>query len=93
MSTLNNLKEKAEKAEIRPYTKKDLALLYNVSTRCFASMIHPFKESIGKKKGWYYSMRQVSIIFERCGIPDDFLPDEFIPENKNPNAETVLKNP
>jgi hypothetical protein len=63
--------------QLKPYTKKELAIFYKVSTYCFSTMISNFQKEIGKKKGWYYSVKQVQIIFEKLGYPDCFLSDEF----------------
>ncbi len=70
MTTVTNVK-------LRPYTKKELAALYKVSARCFFTMLDDFQKEIGKKKGWYYSVKQVKVIFEKLGYPDSFLPDEL----------------
>jgi hypothetical protein len=64
-------------SEIKPYTKKELALLYEVSSRCFSTMLIPFVNEIGKKEGWYYNVRQVTIIFEKLGYPNSLLSDEL----------------
>jgi len=73
-------KSKSIRADIKPYSKKEMAFLYGVSPRCFDTMVHPFKELIGKKRGWYYNVNQVKIIFEKLGYPDIFLNDEYKPE-------------
>jgi hypothetical protein len=71
---------KSRKAEIRPYSKKELAILYEVSPRCFYTMVQPFEPLIGKKRGWYYNVNQVKVIFEKLGYPNVFLKDEYKPE-------------
>lgn len=63
---------------IRPYSKSQLAALYEVSNRTFYTLIKPFEELIGKKVGKYYTVRQVELIFECLGLPPCLLPDEFI---------------
>ena len=63
------------RAEIKPYTKKDLSNLYEVSVRCLSTMLEPFEEEIGKKSGWYYNVNQVKIIFHKLGYPNVFLPE------------------
>jgi hypothetical protein len=77
------------KSGIRPYTKKDLAALYELSTRAFYTMFRPHEELVGKKSGRYYSILQVETIFKRLGLPPCLLKDEFI----KPNTEAEkLKN-
>jgi transcriptional regulator GlxA family with amidase domain len=66
------------KAGIKPYTKKDLATLYQLSPRAFYSMFKPHEHLVGKKFGRYYSILQVETIFARLGLPNSLLQDEFI---------------
>lgn len=68
------------RAELRPYSKKELANLYKVTTHCLTTMLEPFQALIGKKRGWYYNVNQVKIIFASLGYPDDFLPDDYTSE-------------
>jgi hypothetical protein len=67
-----------KKAGIRPYMKKDLANLYQLSPRAFYTMLKPHEHLIGKKVGRYYSVLQVEIIFAKLGLPNILLPDEYI---------------
>jgi hypothetical protein len=68
------------KVEIKPYCKKDLAYLYEMSPRCFRTLLLPFEERVGKKSGRYYSVKQVEIIFNCIGLPPCMLSDEFVPK-------------
>ncbi|MEW6058407.1 MAG: hypothetical protein AB1540_17535 [Bdellovibrionota bacterium] len=71
---------------LRPYTKKELADLYEVSDRCFSTMLKPFEQFIGKKKGWYYNVNQVTVIFQKLGYPAVLLSDAYQPKFKvDPN--------
>lgn len=70
------------KKDLRPYTKKELAVLYNRSVTCFNKMIAPYTEDIGEKKGWYYTVSQVDVIFKKLQPPDCFLKDEYQPPEK-----------
>lgn len=63
------------KEEIKPYSKKELAILYEVSPRCLDTMLKPFDEEIGKKKGWYFNVKQIRTIFDKLGYPNAFLKD------------------
>jgi hypothetical protein len=64
--------------DIKPYSKKELANLYEVSTRCFSTMLLPFNESIGKKSGRYFNVKQVEGIFKHLGYPNSLLVDELV---------------
>ncbi len=58
-----------EKPEIKPYSLKELAGLYNVSKNTFKKWLEPVKSQIGKRVGYYYSVHQVEIIFKHLGVP------------------------
>lgn len=58
-----------EITELKPYTTKELALIYGVCTRTFSKWIKPFSMDIGIRQGRYYSVTQSRIIFERLGMP------------------------
>ncbi len=55
--------------EIRPYSLKELSLLYNISIKSFNTWLSPFKEEVGKRQGRYYNVLQIEIIFHRLGPP------------------------
>jgi hypothetical protein len=61
---------------IRPYTHRELALLYGVSWKTFQRWLKPYEKQIGPKRGHFYSAGQVRIIFECIGPPGILLFDE-----------------
>jgi hypothetical protein len=65
------------KTGIKPYTKKDLSNLYELSPRAFYTMFKTHEEAVGKKTGRYYSILQVETIFAKLGLPPCLLPDEL----------------
>ena len=71
------MSNKINRAEIKPFTKKELANLYEITPHCFTTMLKPFNESIGKKTGRYYTVKQVESIFSSLGYPNSFLKDEL----------------
>lgn len=68
-ATQEFLAEKGNFIHVKPYSTKELTNLYGVSDKTFRKWIEPFKEQIGEKRGAYYSVRQVRIIFEKLDIP------------------------
>jgi len=61
MKTVRNI-------ELKPYSVTDLAKIYGVCNRTFKKWVNEIKE-VGTKKGRYYSIPQVKIIFENMKIP------------------------
>lgn len=56
-------------AEIKPYNKKQLSSLYNVSTLTLRSWLKPFSTEIGQYNGKCYTIAQIQIIFSKIGNP------------------------
>lgn len=57
--------------QVKPYKQKELSDLYGVSKKTFTKWLIPFKDKIGERKGHYYSVEQVKIIFNLLGIPSN----------------------
>lgn len=55
---------------IRPYSKKELRLMYQVSEKTMTRWLRPHLEKIGPREGRYYNVRQVTVIFQVFGLPD-----------------------
>ncbi len=62
--------------DIKPYTLKEIAEVYGVCDKTVKRWIEPFKDEIGQRRGRFYNVTQVKIIFERLGLPGTL--DEFI---------------
>lgn len=54
---------------LKPYTAKELAAMYGVERRTFNKWLEPFGNEIGERKGRYFTVVQVKIIFTRLGLP------------------------
>lgn len=54
---------------IRPYSKKELAHAYEVSSLTLRNWLKPFNHVIGEYKGRKFTPKQVECIFERLGEP------------------------
>ena len=67
----------SQREGLKPYTKKELAGLYELSTRSFYTLLKPHEEFIGKKMGRYYSVLQVEHIFQKLGMPSCLLRDDL----------------
>ncbi|MFT3979453.1 MAG: MerR family transcriptional regulator [Ferruginibacter sp.] len=55
--------------QARPYTNKELAALYGVSTKTLRTWLLRHQQSIGPKSGRYFTSKQVRIIFDGLGEP------------------------
>lgn len=58
-----------DKFELKAYSKKELAEIYQVSVKTFNSWLKPFEDKVGAKRGRYYTVNQVKIILETIGLP------------------------
>ena len=56
--------------EFKPYTIKQISVIYGVSLQTIRRWLIPFHDKIGKRQGHFYNVNQVRIIFESFGIPD-----------------------
>jgi hypothetical protein len=61
--------------KIKPYTVLELARLYGVGDRTMKKWIKPFDKEIGIKIGYFYTIAQVKIIFEKLGTLGDVIND------------------
>lgn len=61
--------------QIKPHTILELAKLYGVSDRTMKKWLKPFEPEIGNKIGYFYTIAQVKIIFEKLGTPGYFIND------------------
>jgi transposase len=55
--------------EVKPYSTKEIAMLYGICDKTLKKWLKPFEEGIGKKTGRYYTIAQVNIIFDKLGMP------------------------
>jgi len=58
--------------EIKAYSLGELAALYEVSVRTMNRWLKPHLETIGKREGRFYTIKQVTIIFDKLGMPGDY---------------------
>ena len=58
-----------EVTEVKPYATSELARIYGVCDRTFLKWLKPFQPLIGPKRGRYYTVVQVEVIFEKLGRP------------------------
>ena len=64
-------KDPRNKYPIKPYSLKELSAMYNVSKNTFKKWLKPITEEIGTKQGYYFTIRQVEIIFKHLGVPEE----------------------
>ena len=57
------------KIQLKAYSLKELAVLYECSGKTLKTWLAPLKDEIGPKVGRFYTPKQTKIIFEKLGIP------------------------
>jgi hypothetical protein len=67
---MSNRKKNDNAMPLRAYNLKELASLYSVSRLTFKRWLKPFEKDIGKRNGYYYSVKQIEIILDKLGTPD-----------------------
>lgn len=60
--------------KIKAYSPGELARMYGVNRRTFKRWLEPFLKNTGKRRGRFYTIYQVKIIFEKLGTPS--VPEE-----------------
>ncbi len=70
MSSESNKNNKHENIPVQPYSLKELSAMYGVSKNTFKKWLQPFKEELGKRNGYYYNNKQVKLIFDKLGSPE-----------------------
>lgn len=71
--------------EIKPYTKKELAVIYGISPRSFCTWFKKLEPEVGKKVGKYFSVNQVRLIIDKLGLPGTIGESHPEPQPKNDN--------
>ena len=54
---------------VKPYSLKEIAALYGISTKTLSKWMIPIKDKIGIRRGRYYTVNQIRIIFDEIGLP------------------------
>ena len=60
---------KGKELTVKPYSFKELCVLYDISGKTLLKWLKPFKNEIGERVGRYYNVLQVQTIFKRLGVP------------------------
>jgi transposase len=58
------------KIQLKAYSLREMAELYEVSERTFKNWLNPFQKDIGMKNGRYFTPKQIKVIFDKLGLPD-----------------------
>lgn len=61
--------EDKKQVPLKPYTLKELSALYGMNPKTLRKWLKPFQSEIGEKKGYYFQIPQVRIIFEKLDLP------------------------
>ena len=64
-----NNSEYRRTVKLRPYTFKELHILYGLTYYVFTKWIETISEDLGPRVAGFYSIKQVQFIFDTYGIP------------------------
>ena len=59
----------SNEVRVKPYSIKELCNMYGVCTKTFNNWLVPHKEEVGLKRGRYFTIKQIHLIFEKLGAP------------------------
>ncbi|HBF89351.1 MAG TPA: hypothetical protein DDX39_11985 [Bacteroidales bacterium] len=54
---------------LKAYSIGELAKMYDINWRTLKKWIEPFESEVGKRRGRFYTIIQVKVIFEKLGMP------------------------
>lgn len=65
--------------KIIPYKNCELRAMYEMDDKPkkWKELMDLHKEAIGERKGQWYDVNQVLVIFAKLGLPSKYLPDEL----------------
>lgn len=75
------------RTKVGEYTNKDLARIYECSTRTISRNIAKIKDKLGERKGYRWSSEQVQIIFDNMDRPYEIIEIASFDELKKENVE------
>jgi len=55
--------------QLKAYSTMEIAKFYEVSERTLKRWLSSYENEIGQKIGYFYTPKQVRIIFEKLGMP------------------------
>jgi hypothetical protein len=55
---------------LKPYSIKELSQCYDVSYKVMRSWLSPIKKKVGKQVGKCFNVKQIRIIFDHLGHPE-----------------------
>ena len=55
--------------KLKACTTAELSELYGVCSRTLKKWITPFETEIGERRGRYYTINQVKVIYDKLGLP------------------------
>jgi len=61
---------------LKPYTMKELAMLYGVCKRTFKKWLTPYEKEIGDHNGRFLTIAQVKVVFNKLGLPSTTITDD-----------------
>lgn len=59
--------------EVKPYSLTEIANIYGVSNHVMKTWLKQFQLQLGEKKGRYYTVAQVKLIFSKLDLPGKYM--------------------
>jgi hypothetical protein len=63
------MKIKNLELDVKPYTTKEMAAIYQVSPKTFNRWVTRIRTDVGEKNGRFFTINQVKTILDKIGLP------------------------
>ncbi len=69
--------QQIDETVMKPYSIGELAIIYGVSIQVMHRWLGKLQNELGEKRGRFYTTKQVTLVFEKLGLPQMVHPKEF----------------
>ena len=68
---MKNIEVVKQTIRLKPFSLTQLAKFYGCSLKTMRTWLKPIEKEIGPRTGYFFTPKQVRIIFEELGVPGD----------------------
>lgn len=72
-ATITDMPSSVRVVKLKPYTLTELSEIYDICPRTLKKWLKPLEQEIGDKRGRFFTIPQVKIIFHNLLLPSEVL--------------------